>query len=86
MREIAKNNLPRGFDINRKQGFSVPFSRWLKDNNFKNFVFEKLLSNKSFFDKEYIKSILENQERGFSNSERIYSLLMLELWREKFNL
>ena len=86
LKEIAKNNLPRGFDINRKQGFSVPFSRWLKDKNFKNFVFEKLLSKKSFFDKEYIKSIIENQERGFSNSERIYSLLMLELWREKFNL
>ena len=86
LNDLAKKVLPREFSFNRKQGFSVPFSKWLKNKEFKNFVYDKLISNNSFFNKEYIKSILKNQDYGFSNSERIYCLLVFELWREKLKI
>ena len=28
---MAKNFLPKEFEINRKQGFSVPMDAWIKD-------------------------------------------------------
>lgn len=86
LKELGKKYLPDGFDNFRKKGFSLPFSKWLKDKNFKNFLYDKLISKESFFNKKYIKSILKNQDRGFANSERIFSLLVFELWRENLDL
>ena len=86
LKKLAKSILPDNFQIDRKQGFSVPFSKWIRSGIFRDFVFDKLLGSDEFFNKKYIKRLIRNQDRGFSNSERIYSLLVFELWREKIGL
>ena len=32
------------------------------------------------------KLLKKNQDKGYNNSERLFSLLMFELWRKKFKI
>ncbi len=84
LKKLAKKILPSNLNIERKQGFSVPLARWLKAGPFRNFIYDILLDENCFFEKKTIREILKNQDKGYSNSERIYSLAMFELWRKKY--
>ena len=84
LKKLASKILPSSLKIERKQGFSVPLSSWLKTGPFRDFIYEVLMDRNCFFNKKAIREILKNQDKGFSNSERIYSLVMFELWRRKY--
>ena len=84
LKKLSKKILPKELFLNRKQGFSVPLSDWLRAGSFRTLVYDVLLSNDCFFNKKFVRNILSNQDRGFSNSERIYALVMFELWRLRY--
>ena len=86
LKKLAQKILPSNLNIERKQGFSVPLAKWLEAGPFKDFIYEILMDENCFFEKETVREILRNQEKGYSNSERIYSLVMFELWRRKYIL
>ena len=86
LRQIAKRVLPSAFDLNRKQGFSIPLASWLK-GEWGVFMREVLDdADRRLFDPRVIRSLLDGQQRGFSNTARLFSLTMFELWRREYRI
>ena len=38
------------------------------------------------FDKEYVLKLLNDQDNGRDNSERLFSLVIFELWRNEYEI
>ena len=84
LKHLAKKLLPREFDINRKQGFSIPLREWLTKGTFRNLFQNVLLDSSCIFDKRYIEHLFKGQDSGRSNEERLYALVFFELWRREY--
>jgi len=85
LKNLCKRVLPDSFDYNRKQGFSIPLNEWLKKGPWREFFFEALQASK-IYDKRIISELLDSQDRGNNNSERLFGLLMFELWIKEYNI
>lgn len=71
---MAKLHLPAGFELNRKQGFSVPMDAWMRGEG----IAERLASLAS----EHIRSaaveqLIRGQNNGRRNGARLFALMML---------
>lgn len=78
--------LPPEFDRQRKQGFSIPLAEWLKGGAFRALFHEVLRDPKCSFDAGTVGSLLGGQDRGRSNSERLFALVLFELWRREYGV
>ena len=84
---ISQNYLPEKVSKRKtKMGFPVPLNSWLKDENFKNFVFETILTsnfaNSTYFNKEQF----EKDSLNFDNFDRsLWAVLCLSEWSKKIN-
>jgi asparagine synthase (glutamine-hydrolysing) len=72
----------------RKMGFGVPIGYWFR-GSMKSFLRETLLSEKSlergFFKPERVRAIVdEHIDHRTDHSHRLWSLMMLELWFQRF--
>lgn len=86
-KRLAQRVLPPGFDLQRKQGFSIPLGDWLKKEEWSGFFREVLLgSGDTLFDKREVQKLFIGQQRGRSNSERLFALVMFELWRREYGI
>ena len=85
-RRLAARLLPRGLDLARKQGFSLPLSSWLQ-GQWGQYV-EDVLSaaDRRVFDPVVIHGLIEGQQRGYSNGQRLFALVMFELWRREYRV
>ena len=72
---MAKRHLPAGFELNRKQGFSVPMDAWMRDVKEERVVPEKYMN---FFNINAIRALLNGQRRGRTNGARLFALMMLK--------
>lgn len=87
LRKLAACVLPKDFDVNRKQGFSVPLAFWLKEGKWKEYFYQILLGSQcKLFNKPFIERLLRNQDLGYSNSERLFGLVMFELWNREYKI
>ena len=85
LRKLCASMLPASLDINRKQGFSLPLGDWFR-GAWGTYAREVLLdSSASVFDHDSVRDLLNGLMRGRTNSERIFGLLLFELWRRKYN-
>jgi len=84
LKELASKLLPRNFDKNRKQGFSIPMQQWLKRGPLRELFWDTLKSSDCLFDRSIIDSLLLSQDRGRNNGERLFALVQFELWRKKY--
>jgi asparagine synthase (glutamine-hydrolysing) len=84
LKALAKDILPKNLNIERKQGFSIPLSTWLKTGHFRDLFWSTLDSPNCLFDRKYLRNLLLSQDRGDSNSERLFSLALFELWRKEY--
>ncbi|WP_200955575.1 asparagine synthase (glutamine-hydrolyzing) [Sphingomonas sp. Root241] len=84
LQKLAERVLPPEFDRQRKQGFSIPLKHWLTGGPFKRLFEEVLLDPASTFDRRYVSSLLRGQEKGRANEERLFALVMFELWRKHY--
>lgn len=84
LRKLAKKILPTDFDLNRKQGFSIPLKKWLLQPEWNTYFKEILLDKGCTFNKNLIHKLFVDHSSGRSNNERLYTLVMLELWRKKY--
>jgi asparagine synthase (glutamine-hydrolysing) len=80
--------LPRNVVHRKKKGFDNPIDQWLR-GSMKHFVKECLLSDSSgvgqFFEKKYLRTLIEEHEAGRHNHLRhIYLLIAFELWYQQF--
>ena len=85
LKRLASRVLPTNFDKKRKQGFSVPLNEWLKSGPFKDLFWDTLRSKDCIFDAKAVNKLLRDQERGRNNGERLFSLVLFEHWRKKYD-
>jgi asparagine synthase (glutamine-hydrolysing) len=85
-RRLAARLLPKGLDVSRKQGFSIPLADWFK-GSFGGFVEDTLGSAApGVFDPQFLRRLVRAQRRGFINADRLFALVMFELWRRTFGV
>jgi asparagine synthase (glutamine-hydrolysing) len=87
LKKLAQRVLPPEFDRQRKQGFSIPLAAWLRTGPWKAFFRETLLgSGDSLFDRKTVSALLAGQDQGRTNSERLFALVLFELWRREYQI
>ena len=86
LKKLAKNLLPKEFNLQRKQGFSIPLGHWLSGGEYKELFCDILLDSQSIFDRPTVEKLFHGQSRGKNNSERLFSLVLFELWRRRYSI
>ena len=88
LKKVLRRLLPNENLNRRKMGFGVPIGRWFR-GEMKAFLEESLLSQKSLqrglFNRETVVQLIESHTRGERDySHQLWTLLMLELWFQRF--
>jgi len=88
LKRMLKKLLPAENLDRRKMGFGVPIGHWLR-GKLQPFLRETILSekalNRGLFRPEVVKQLVELHARGErDHSHQLWTLLMLELWFERF--
>ena len=88
LKKVLKDIVPGENLTRRKMGFGVPIGYWFR-GSMKSFLRETLLSQKSlargFFKPERVRQIVdEHIDNKTDHSHRLWSLMMLELWFQRF--
>lgn len=88
LKRVLEKLLPAENLNRRKMGFGVPIGHWLRAE-MQPFLRETLLSEKSLgrnlFKPEVVKQLIEQHTRGGrDHASKLWTLLMLELWFERF--
>ena len=86
LKQLTARVLPPEFDRQRKQGFSIPLGEWLKGGTFRALFGEVLRDPACSFDAGMVDSLLRGQDRGRSNGERLFALVLFELWRREYGI
>jgi asparagine synthase (glutamine-hydrolysing) len=84
LREAFKDDLPAWVFKRKKMGFAVPIGEWFR-GELKSMLRDNLFASDSFarqhFDMKVVERLVEEHERQkVDHSQRLYALLMLELW------
>lgn len=88
LKKVAARLVPKDVIYRPKMGFGVPIKYWL-GNELQSFTREVLLSEKAvkrgLFDRHVVERLIDEQKRDEKdNSWKIWTLLMLELWFQRF--
>lgn len=86
LKQLCARLLPPQFDRQRKQGFSIPLAQWLKGGSLRQLFNDVLTSKRCTFDQTMIRKLLEGQDRGRGNGQRLFALVMFELWRNEYGV
>ena len=87
LKKLAARVLPREFDQQRKQGFSIPLATWLQSGPWKALFHGTLLgSDNTMFDHKVVSELLAGQAKGRANGERLFALVLFELWRREYQI
>jgi asparagine synthase (glutamine-hydrolysing) len=86
LKNLGLRILPNDFDYSRKQGFSIPINEWLKKGKLRDFFNDVLLDPDTVFDRKIIDRLFKYQDLGFNNGERLFGLLMFELWKREYKV
>jgi asparagine synthase (glutamine-hydrolysing) len=86
LRKLGAAVLPSALDLTRKQGFSLPLARWFK-GEWGAYMEEVLREAPAeFLSPGVLDRLIKGQRRGLSNSQRLFSLTILELWRRSYGV
>jgi asparagine synthase (glutamine-hydrolysing) len=86
LKRLTTRVLPAEFDRERKQGFSIPLASWLKAGAFRELFHDVLADSSAVFDQRTVRELLRGQDRGRSNGERLFGLVLFELWRREYRV
>lgn len=85
-RVLAKRIFPAGFNLRRKQGFSIPLKSWLGTKGDTTIHDAARCLPADLVKPAYIDNLFASQKRGFDNSERIFCLALLSLWLKEYRV
>jgi asparagine synthase (glutamine-hydrolysing) len=86
LKRLTARVLPPEFDRQRKQGFSIPLAEWLRAGPFRELFHQVLLDDQCLFDRDTVRGLLKGQDLGRSNGERLFALVLFELWRREYGI
>jgi asparagine synthase (glutamine-hydrolysing) len=84
LKRLTARLLPEDFDRDRKQGFTVPLSQWLRSGPFRELFWDVLNSSDIIFDRGTVQTLLRGQDRGLKVGTRLFALVQFELWRRAY--
>jgi asparagine synthase (glutamine-hydrolysing) len=84
LKRLAARVLPPAFDRQRKQGFSIPLARWLQQGAWRELFHDVLRAPGGLFEPRAVQALLRGQDAGRQNYERLFGLVLLELWRREY--
>jgi len=89
LKKLAEKYLPRETVYRYKMGFGIPINYWLRQGDLKELVFQYLgrgaLGEQTLLDTTVVAEILKSHyQEGEDRSNKIWALLMLRLWEEKW--
>jgi asparagine synthase (glutamine-hydrolysing) len=83
---LAARLLPKTFDLERKQGFSVPLASWFR-GEWGASVTEILSGmDPALVEPRAVRGLIEGQRHGRSNATRLFALVLFELWRREYGV
>jgi len=85
LRTLAARLLPPAFDMDRKQGFSIPISEWFcgEWNSLASLILEQ---ESPLFDRKNLRKVLSGWNKNDRAANRMFQLAMLESWRRQYNV
>jgi len=88
LKKAIRNLIPKENVYRRKMGFGVPVGKWFR-GELKDFLKHTLLSEislkRGYFNPEHIRTMIDYHITGKADySFKLWALLMLELWHQKF--
>jgi asparagine synthase (glutamine-hydrolysing) len=87
LKRLAARLLPPEFDRARKQGFSVPLTRWLQGGEWREYFRGVLLDpGQRWFEHAHVAGLLARESERRANGERLFGLVMFELWRREYRV
>jgi asparagine synthase (glutamine-hydrolysing) len=75
---MAKKHLPEGFELNRKQGFSIPMDEWLRTENLRDRL-EGGISD--WISMDEVELLIKGHIAGRENGARLFALMMLAIFQ-----
>lgn len=84
-RMLAARLLPSNLDLKRKQGFSIPLANWLR-GEWGDYMKSVLQAPDSCFDVAMVRRLFRTHAVGLANSQRLFALMMFELWRKYYRV
>jgi asparagine synthase (glutamine-hydrolysing) len=86
LKRLCSRLLPPELDLQRKQGFSMPMNVWLKGGPFRTLFDDVLRDPQCSFDAQTVNKLMRDQDKGRFNGERLFGLVMFELWRREYGI
>ena len=86
LKQLGKQILPKNFNFERKQGFSFPLKHYLNNKSWQKRIKEILMDRNCIFDEDYISQLFRYNETGDYASEKLFSLIFFENWRNKYKI
>jgi asparagine synthase (glutamine-hydrolysing) len=87
MRRAVADSVPRSVVRRRKRGFSLPIDTWFR-GPLRELAWDVLTDRttrmRGLFDPAGTTRLLETHARGASHGERLWNLVVLELWHREF--
>lgn len=77
-RTLARRWLPKGFDLNRKQGFSIPINEWLRRET-ESSLMRRMECLPDVIDRGEVRRLVKGHLGGRANGGRLFALLMLAM-------
>ena len=86
LKKLARRHLPKEFDFDRKQGFSIPLRNLITTPRWQEY-FQSVIkeSDPQIFNHDYAYSLLSKQSVLYNNAERTAGLIFFMAWVKKFN-
>lgn len=84
LKRLARRLLPSELDLDRKQGFSVPLAAWLRTPPVRDLFWDVLTDPSCVFNKRLAMELLTSHQGGRDNAERLFALVMFEMWRSEY--
>ncbi len=88
LKKAADGMLPEGIANRPKKGFGIPLSRWLT-GELKDFMLDYLseqrIKRQGFFHYPYVKNLIDDHvKRRRDNRKLLWTLLVFQIWHERF--
>jgi asparagine synthase (glutamine-hydrolysing) len=87
LRKVLYKYVPRELLERRKQGFVVPLAEWLRGELYHlvtNYLNEDKLKKEGIFNPGVVSSYVKDFMNGSINVNKVWFLLMFEMWKEKW--
>jgi asparagine synthase (glutamine-hydrolysing) len=87
LKKVLESKVPAPILNRKKAGFPVPYDRWMR-HELRDYIHDTVRAQGSF-SRQYlhdaaVAQLLDAQARGEGNSKEVFSLLVLELWHQRF--